>query len=77
MSGRKATIYTAAIPLLPVNVLIKLLCQPFYLYPSGFLGFFYLYETVQVRILTRSCIFSILFYMSEHSAVPAVKCMWL
>lgn len=77
VSGRKATIYTAAIPLLPVNVLIKLLCQPFYLYPSGFLGFFYLYETVQVRILTRSCIFSILFYMSEHSAVPAVKCMWL
>lgn len=76
MSGRKATIYTAAIPLLPVNVLIKLLCQPFYLYPSVFC-FFYLYETVQVRILTRSCIFSILFYMSEPSAVPAVKCMWL
>lgn len=39
VSGRKATIYTAAIPLLPVNVLIKLLCQPFYLYPSGLFFF--------------------------------------
>lgn len=63
VSGRKATIYTESIPLLPVNVLIRLPCYLFYLL-SLFL-FFYLYQTVQV------C-FSHVYAFSEPSAVPAV-----
>lgn len=59
VSGRKATIYTAAIPLLPVNVLIKLLCQPFYLYPSGFFFFFFTFTRLCRFVYSHIHVFSV------------------
>lgn len=79
VSGRKATIYTAAIPLLPVNVLIKLLCQPFYLYPSVlFFCFFYLPSHVHVfSVYSSTCLSPALCLQLNACGSKNNMCVWL